>query len=137
MADEPQLSDVQLAFLRVLWDLGEGSVAAVQAGLRAVGRDLAPTTVSTVLSRLEKKGLVAHVTRGRQYVYRAVLSEQEVRQSMLARVTEHLFGGDVTALVSHLLGAEPLDEDELAEIQALLAARAGDPGTDVKDESDD
>lgn len=134
MADEPQLSDVQLAFLRVLWDLGEGSVAAVQAGLRAAGRDLAPTTVSTVLSRLEKRGLVAHQAQGRQYLYRALLSEQEVRRSMVSRVTEHLFGGDVTALVSHLLGAEPLADDELAEIQALLASRSGGVATDEVDD---
>ena len=122
MIQTHQLSEVQLAFMRVLWDRGPCTVADVHAAL-APSRDLAPTTVATVLSRLEKRGLITHRTSGRQFVYRAVVSEQQVRRSMLSRVVEYLFEGDVTALLSHLLSAREIDADDLAEIKALIAER--------------
>lgn len=124
-----QLSDLQLAFMRVLWDAGEASVADVHAALSKT-RDLAPTTVATVLSRLEKKGLVAHRTQGRQYIYRAAVTQQQVRRSMLSRVTEYLFEGDVAAVVSHLLSARNIDADDLAEVKALIAERERKSGED-------
>jgi predicted transcriptional regulator len=123
---EHQLSDQQLAFLRVLWQLGEAGVTEVQAALVDEGQALAPTTVATVLGRLEKKGLVEHRSQGRQYLYRAVVSEQEVRRSVLTRVTDTLFGGDATALVSQLIDQGEVSPSDLAEVEALLRARSKD-----------
>ncbi|NVB38464.1 BlaI/MecI/CopY family transcriptional regulator [Pseudenhygromyxa sp. WMMC2535] len=118
-----QLSDVQLAFMRALWARPGSSVGQVREFLIDEGRDLAPTTVSTQLSRLEKKGLIAHEVDGRQFLYRAQVSEAQVQRSVLARVTEGLFGGDVTALVHQLLDADEVGADELAEVKRLIEAR--------------
>jgi predicted transcriptional regulator len=122
MTQSHQLSEVQLTFMRVLWDRGPSTVADVHAAL-ATSRDLAPTTVATVLSRLEKRGLITHRASGRQFVYRAVVSEQQVRRSMLSRVVEYLFEGDVTAVLSHLLSAREIDAEDLVEIKALIAEK--------------
>ena len=122
MSEAQQLSELQLAFMRALWDLEEATVAEVHGRL-ARSRELAPTTVATVLSRLEKRGLVTHRSSGRQFIYRALLSEQQVRRSMLGRVIEYLFEGDVTAVLSHLLSAREIDPDDLAEVKKLIADR--------------
>jgi BlaI family penicillinase repressor len=118
-----QLSDQQLAFMRVLWDRGEATAQDVQAVLAEQGHALAPTTVATVLTRLERKGLVAHRRSGRQFVYRARADEQEVRRSMLARLTDFFFGGDPDALVSHLTAGRGLGEDDLEEVRRLIAEK--------------
>lgn len=123
MASEPQLSDQQLAFMRVLWDRGEATVAQMQGALADDGTTLAPTTVSTVLSRLERRGLAEHRRVGRQYIYRARVAEHEVRRSMLTRLTDFFFGGDPQALVSHLTAQHGLDEHDRAEITRLFAER--------------
>jgi predicted transcriptional regulator len=68
---QKQLSELQLAIVRALWELGEGAVSDVLAEVAKNGRELAPTTVATVLRRLEKDGWVEHRERGRQFVYRA------------------------------------------------------------------
>lgn len=120
---EHQLSAQQLAFMRALWDLGEAPVADVQTALARGGLVLAPTTVATVLGRLERKGLARHRTRGRQYLYRAAVSEEEVRRSVLTRVTRTLFGGDVPAMVSQLLDQSEVSESDLAEVRRLLRGR--------------
>ena len=73
MPDTTQLTDLQLALLRVLWTRGEATVTEMVEALRPE-RDLAPTTVATLLSRLEKRRVVSHSTRARQYVYRARVS---------------------------------------------------------------
>ena len=118
-----QLSDVQLAFMRALWAQPESSVNQVKDFLTEEGRDLAPTTVATQLGRLEKKGLVSHEVRGRQYIYRASVSERQVQRSVLERVTEGLFGGDVTALVHQLLDHDEVSSADLAEVKRLIEAK--------------
>jgi BlaI family penicillinase repressor len=125
-----QLSDVQLAFLQVLWAEPGATTQEVRAGLAARGRELAPTTVSTVLARLEKKGIVAHGARGRQFHYRALVTEQDVRHSVLDRVTQGLFDGDVAALVSHLLDQKRVSPDELAQVLELIEGRESDDRDD-------
>ena len=78
------------------------------------------TTVATLLSRLEKAGVLAHRSQGRQFIYRPMVSEPEVRRSMLSDITEMLFSGDVTAMVSQLLSARDVGADELARVKALI-----------------
>lgn len=124
MADY-SLTELQLSLLRVLWERGEATVIEVQEAL-APERRLAQTTVATLLSRLEKKGLLDHRTEGRQFVYRAVVSEQEVRRAMVdefSGLADELFRGDVAALVSHLLTAQEVAPDDLARVKALIEAR--------------
>ena len=118
-----QLSEVQLAFMRALWTRPGSSVTQVKHFLTTEGRQLAPTTVSTQLGRLEKKGLVTHEVDGRQFLYRTCVSERQVQRSAVTRVTEGLFGGDVTALVHHLLDHERVSAAELAEVKRLIEAR--------------
>lgn len=128
MALSTQLSDQQLAFMRVLWDRGEATAQDVQAALAEQGHGLAPTTVATVLTRLERKGLVAHRRgSGRQFIYRARANEQEIRRSMLARLTDFFFGGDPDALVSHLTAGRGLGEDDLEEVRRLIADKEQRP----------
>jgi BlaI family penicillinase repressor len=122
---DTQLSDLQLGLLRILWDRKEATALDVHAAVVAQSRELAPTTVSTMLSRLEKKGLITHRVEGRQYIYRPLVSEPEVRRSMLARLTDYFFQGDVSALVSHLSDRRGTN-DELAQIKQLLAERSSD-----------
>jgi BlaI family transcriptional regulator, penicillinase repressor len=122
MDDSPGLTDLQLAVLRVLWRGGEPTVQQIQAALHPE-RPLAITTVATLLSRLEKRGVVAHRSEGRFYRYRACLSEEEARRSLVGGLAGRLFGGDVTALVSHLLGGEEVGADDLARIRELVDQR--------------
>ncbi|HEY8375690.1 MAG TPA: BlaI/MecI/CopY family transcriptional regulator [Nannocystis sp.] len=125
MGETHQLSDLQLDLLRILWDRGEATAAEVHAALAEQDRELAPTTVSTMLSRLEKKGTITHRVEGRQFIYRALVSEAEVRRSMLSRVTDFFFGGDVSALVSHLVSGHDVDPDDVARLRQFLAQRSG------------
>ena len=115
-----QLADLQYAIMRVLWAEGEASVARVQEAL-GPDRARALTTIATMLAKMEKKGVVVHRTAGRQFLFRAKISEAEVRRSMVGELTRRLFRGDAAALVSHLLSEEEIDPGELDRLKGLIA----------------
>jgi len=123
------LTDLQLAIVRLLWERGECTVVEVQEGLLPQ-RDLAQTTVATLLSRLEKRGMVSHRVAGRQFLYRAEVSEPAVRQSMVGELTEMLFAGRPTALISHLITERDIDASELDEVKRLIAQAERRAATD-------
>ena len=117
------LGDLQLAIMRILWSRGQATVAEVHEALEPE-RGLALTTIATMLTKMEKKGVVSHRTDGRRFIYRPLVNEPQVRRSMVSDLTTQLFRGDVTALVSHLLAEHDINPRELAELRALIASRA-------------
>jgi BlaI family transcriptional regulator, penicillinase repressor len=119
----PALTELQLFLMKVLWERGEATVGEVQQALQAASRPLAGTTIATLLSRLEKRGIVAYRTEGRQYVYRALVGEAETRGNVLAEVTDRLFAGDVAMLVSELLATRDLHSGDLERVKTLIAEK--------------
>lgn len=113
------VTELQLSVLRVLWDSGEASVAEVHEILQAQ-RGLAITTVATVLTRLEKRGLVGHRTRGRTFIYRARVDESKLRTGMVRELTARLFGGDVPALMNHLLTSGQMEDGDLDRVKDMI-----------------
>lgn len=107
--------------MRVLWSRGPSSVTQVQQALG--GRNLAYTTVATMLRKMEPRGLVTHVCDGRTFIYRAAVPEQDVRQGMAGDLLDRLFSGSLSSLVSHLLSSREVKREELEELAALIAAR--------------
>jgi len=119
------LSELQLALMRVLWTRGRASTAEVAEAMREQQRPLAHTTVATLLSRLEKRGLLASERDGRALVYRAAVSEPEVQRSMVSGLLSTLFGGRPEALLSHLVEEGELGDDDLARMRAMLKRKGG------------
>jgi BlaI family transcriptional regulator, penicillinase repressor len=127
MGGTHHLGDLQYAIMRVLWDEGEATVAHVQERLSSIGdeRDRALTTIATMLTKMEKKGVVSHKLVGRQFVYRPMIDEKDVHRSMVADLTQRLFQGDFGALVSHLLTEQEIDKREIERLKSLIAEKNG------------
>ena len=124
--DDVSLSELQIALMRVLWRRGETSTADVAAEL-ADERGLKHTTVATLLTRLEKRGVVTQRREGRQLFYRAAVGEAQVRRSMVADLIGALFEGDARALVAHLVQESEIAPGDLAKVRKRLA-RGGQHG---------
>jgi predicted transcriptional regulator len=116
----PTLGDLQHAIMAVLWARGEATTADVHEALRQE-RGLAPTTIATMLRKMEDKGVVAHRAEGRQFVYRPTVSEDLVRRSMVGELVERLFAGDPKALVAHLVSEHEIDPGELGALRRRVA----------------
>ena len=113
------LSKLQVAVMRVLWDRREATPAEVHRMLSR-SRPLAITTVATLLARLEKRGAVTQRREGRALVYRAVVSERQVRRTMLGGLVRSLFRSDPGEVVSHLLAERDVSPSDIAKIHQLL-----------------
>ncbi|GAB5521154.1 MAG: BlaI/MecI/CopY family transcriptional regulator [Rhodothermales bacterium] len=132
MPDPKPLSALQMAVMRVFWMHGEATSSQVHDVLRS-DRDLAPTTVATVISRLAKQGILDYRRDGRQHIYFPLVTEREVRRSMVGDLVDTLFRGNRTALVSHLVKEGDITADELAMLRRLLdnASVDDEGGTDA------
>ncbi len=119
MEQPVKLSGRQLAIMQVLWNRGEATVAEVQEMLD-LERPLAYSTVATVMSRMEQKGLLTHRAEGRVFYYRPAVSEGGVGESMVGELVERIFGGSPSELVNHLLDTEQVDASELDRIKQLV-----------------
>lgn len=109
----------QLAIMKVLWDQGEASVGQIQ-DLLDTDPPLAYSTVSTVLSRMEQKGLIAHRSEDRQFFYRAAVSRSEAGQTIVGEVIDRICDGSPSQLVNHLLETEQVSASELQRIKELI-----------------
>src|SRR3954467_12358717 len=120
MAPQQQpLTELQTTILRLLWEQGELTVGQIWEQLYAE-RKLAQTTVATIVARLQRRGILARRARDRQFVYRALVTEADVQHSMVSELTERLFDGDATALVSHLLSAGDMTPGDLERVRKMI-----------------
>ena len=124
MPETVGLTGLQLTILQVFWERGEATTQEVWENV-VEQRPLALTTVATLLSRLERKRVLAHRRQGRQNIYRATVSRAEVRRSKVRELTENLFDGDAAALMSHLVRADEVDAEDLERLRALLDEAEG------------
>ena len=115
-------TELELEILKVLWSAGPSSVRQIQAALNPE-RDLAYTTVMTMLTIMVNKGYVRRAKAGSGFVYRARIEQQKASSGMLQDLVDRLFGGSTAAVMQHLLETADLDADELKEIRQLIARK--------------
>lgn len=123
---EPLLTPLELEIMKVLWETGPANVQTVQA--RLDGRDLAYTTVQTMLNVLHRKGRVKRDLKDRAYLYRPVLSRQKASAQAVREMLDRFFGGSADSLVLNLVETRQLTPEKLAEIQKLLERGEDDHG---------
>lgn len=115
---EQNLTPLELEIMNALWEIGPANVQAVQTHMK--GRELAYTTVQTMLNILHRKGKVKRRLRDRAFIYRAVLSRQKAVTQAVGDVLDRFFGGSADSLVLNLVETRHLTAEKLAQIQKLL-----------------
>lgn len=126
---EKFLGELQLAVMEVVWERQSVNVADVLTALNQQNRNLAYTTVMTIMGRLTEKGWLITEKRGRTYFYRAARSRPDAEAAAVSEVVRALlqdFGDVVVAqLVKEL---EDTDPKQLARLADL--ARESEPKDD-------
>ena len=116
---DPSLTPLELEIMNVLWDTGPAGVQAVQSNLKS--RELAYTTVQTMLNVLHRKGRVKRQLKDRAYVYRPVFSREKAVTQAVGDMLDRFFGGSADSLVMSLVETRHLTPAKLARIQKMLA----------------
>jgi len=123
-AEGKLLTETELELMTILWRLGEGSVADVIEHLPKE-RDLAYTSVSTILRILEQKGILKTRKEGRGHIYTPQIKKSEYEAKTVKHVVDRVFDGTPVALVRQLLDTVKLDENDLRELKNLLDQAGG------------
>lgn len=117
-SDRP-LTATELEMMNVIWRIGPCSVHQVVDALRPQ-RELAYTSVSTIIRILEQKKYVLSIKEGRGHLYQAAVSKQAYQETSLARLVSNVFDGAPSLLVQRLLDSKQLSPEELSSIRASM-----------------
>jgi predicted transcriptional regulator len=116
---EKLLTEVELELMNLIWDIGSCSVKDVQNALPE-GRNLAYTSVATMMKILEKKGALTSEKQEKAHVYSPRVSRAEYETMTLRYLTKNVFQGDPASVVMRLLDDSNLDKNEVEAIRAIL-----------------
>jgi predicted transcriptional regulator len=112
-----RLTPLELDIMHILWNEGSANVQTVQQNL---DRELAYTTVQTMLNILHRKGKVRRTLKNRAYFYRPAVSRSSFVGHHVSDLVERLFGGSAESLVMSLVETKHLTPEKLARLQQLI-----------------
>ena len=119
---EKPLTATELEMMNVIWRIAPCSVHQVVEALQPQ-RQLAYTSVSTIVRILEQKGYVRSQKEGRGHLYGPTVAKEAYQATSLNRLLKNEFDGAPSLLVQRLLDSEQLSDAELERIRALLRKR--------------
>ena len=119
-----QLTPLDLAIMKVLWEGGPATVQVVRERL-AGERDLAYNSVQTMLNVLHKKGKVRRLRQGRAFEYAPVVSRLQAARQATTDLVQRMFDGSAESLVMSLVEARHLTPERLARLSALVEEKKG------------
>src|SRR4029079_4193897 len=103
----------ELQIMKVVWDKGRVTVRDVYEALRE-RRQIAYTTVMTMMNILDKKGFLNRVPgEDRAYIYEPARSRQTEMRAMVNEFLDRAFGGSANPLMLHLIEDKHLTEKDL------------------------
>jgi predicted transcriptional regulator len=114
-----RLTDLELELMHVVWELEGGTVRQVYEVILE-RRQIAYTTVMTMMNILEEKGYLTRSKEGRAYVYAPVHPKTEVISSMVEDFVSRVFEGSARPLVAGLLKDKKLSKKDLDEIAEMI-----------------
>ncbi|MCH7729384.1 MAG: BlaI/MecI/CopY family transcriptional regulator [Planctomycetes bacterium] len=114
------LTERELELMHVFWNHGELTVAEVRDELSSAGRELAYTTVATLVRILSEKGALEQTNEERPFRFRTVRSFEDVSGSLLGDLLHRVFGGSREQLLMRLIDQQQLSAKERAVLKDLL-----------------
>jgi predicted transcriptional regulator len=131
-AERPAMSDAEREVLKVLWDHGALAVRNVLARLTDQGQQWTRSTVITLLQRLEKKGYVGSDKSRYAFVFRPLVSREDVISARMNDLAGELCDGDALPLVLAFAERHRFSPGELARFRQMideLEAKRGKRGS--------
>mgnify|MGYP001011977737 CR=1 FL=1 len=119
-----ELTERELEVMHVFWAGGQSTVADVRDRLAQSGRDLAYTTVATLVRILTEKGFLEQTTAERPFLFRPLRSFDEVSGSLVGDLIERVFRGSREQLLLRLLEQRKLTAKERAVLESILEEKS-------------
>ncbi len=119
------LTKQELQIMKVVWERGAATVKDVCETMSRT-KAIAYTTILTLMSILEEKGVLVHTKSGRAYVYRPVLSRRQATRNQVQDILERFFDGRPEKLIENVLEDEIGVPELSGAVMNLLESRQKD-----------
>jgi BlaI family penicillinase repressor len=114
-----RLGKLELQIMGIIWDKGKSTVREVWTELYPE-RQLAYTTIATMMKKLEGKKFLKHTEKERTYIYYPLVERETISQGLLMDLIDGVFDGSAAKLVMALVRGDQLSEKDLDEIQQII-----------------
>ena len=118
--ERPAMSDAEREVLKVLWDHGPQTVREVLEHSVGGGQQWKRSTVITLLQRLEKKGYVESDKSQFAFVFRAVVSREEVMHARMSELAGELCEGEALPLVLAFAERHRFSKTEIERFREMI-----------------
>jgi len=120
--DPPPLHELESLVMEEVWSQGQATVREVLSALNDGEKVRAYTTVMTIMTRLEAKGLLTRERRGKTDIYKPVMSREQYLSARAESEVEALVSefGDI-ALAQFAERVGKLDTRRLDALRKLAA----------------
>lgn len=115
-----ELTERELEIMHIFWRHGALTAQAVREFLAERGRDLAYTTVATLVRILTDKGFLKQTNEQRPFVYQPLRSFDDVSGSLLSDLLDRVFGGSRQQLLIRLMEEQDLTAKERELLESIL-----------------
>ena len=119
MGELPQISDAEFEVMDVIWKYAPISTNEITDHL-AKTKDWSPKTIYTMLSRLEKKGVIVHEKESRVFVYTPCVRKEDYIEAESRTLANRFFDGAMNQMVVSFLDQKELSAEDLDELQRVL-----------------
>ncbi|SHF62816.1 Predicted transcriptional regulator [Fodinibius roseus] len=113
------LGETEMEVLHHVWDLEEATVREVRERILE-NREVAYTTIMTVMKNLAEKGYLKYRKEGVTYVYSPARKPESVRSSLIGDLMKKVFKGSPKELVQTLVKSKDLTQKDLNEIKQMI-----------------
>jgi predicted transcriptional regulator len=119
-------TELELEILKILWDRGALPTSGIREALAEgdSARDLAHTSVITILNIMVKKRYLRRTKPGAAYLFHPRVKRPEVAGGMLEDLLNRVFDGSATALMLNLLERTDLDDEEIKDLRRMIRRKA-------------
>ncbi len=121
----PKISQAELSVMEVLWAESPLPASDIAKAL-AAQKKWNIKTIKTLLSRLVDKQALSTTKDGRRYLYIPLISRESYATTAARTLSDRLFGGRAAPLVAHLAEGKGLSDEDIAELEVLLADLKGE-----------
>lgn len=113
------LGETEMEVLHHVWDMGEATVKQVRKRILE-NREVAYTTIMTVMKNLAEKGYLKYRKEGVTYVYSPAREPESVRSNLIKDLIKKVFKGSPKQLVQTLVNSEDMTAEDFQEIKNMI-----------------
>ena len=115
----PSISDAEFEVMDIIWKVAPISTNEIADRLTSI-KDWSPKTIHTMLTRLEKKGVITHTKESRSFIYSPCIEKQAYLDAESRTLANRFFDGAMNQMLVSFVQQKDLSASDIEKLQSIL-----------------